>query len=143
MAVQSVYFLHGFLTMRFTIILMFSLFLFVPHFNFGNDIFDLAVQAIPLFEAAFTRCTVILILSYMWLQRSEQPLFGTSRIRNILISRALVGCLSLSSFVFWWETFWIFSSQSLYSFQHIIYHFVCYCLISLLEFFTTFFFKLS
>ncbi|KAF7815289.1 nodulin MtN21/EamA-like transporter family protein [Senna tora] len=59
-----------------------------------------SVQVIPLFEVAFTRCTVMLILSYLWLGRSEQPLFGTSYIRNILISRAFVGCLSLSSFVY-------------------------------------------
>ncbi|XP_028782165.1 uncharacterized protein LOC114738291 [Neltuma alba] len=59
-----------------------------------------SVQAIPLFEAAFTRCTVMLVLSYIWLRRGEQPLFATSHVRNILISRALVGCLSLSSFVY-------------------------------------------
>ncbi|KAI9095289.1 hypothetical protein K1719_026323 [Acacia pycnantha] len=59
-----------------------------------------SVQAIPLFEAAFTRCTVMLVLSYIWLRRGEQPLFATSHIRTILISRALAGCLSLSSFVY-------------------------------------------
>ncbi|XP_054818887.1 uncharacterized protein LOC129318244 isoform X3 [Prosopis cineraria] len=59
-----------------------------------------SVQGIPLFEAAFTRCTVMLVLSYIWLRRGEQPLFATSHVRNILISRALVGCFSLSSFVY-------------------------------------------
>ncbi|XP_028800311.1 uncharacterized protein LOC114755593 [Neltuma alba] len=57
-----------------------------------------SVQAIPLSEAAFTGCTVMLVLSYIWLRKGEQPLSGTSHVRNILISRALVGCLSLSSF---------------------------------------------
>ncbi|KAJ7964803.1 Nodulin MtN21 /EamA-like transporter family protein [Quillaja saponaria] len=57
------------------------------------------VQSIPLFETAFTRCTTILILSYLWLRRSGQPVFGLSHVRNLLVSRALMGYLSLSSFV--------------------------------------------
>ncbi|KAK7304956.1 hypothetical protein VNO77_42852 [Canavalia gladiata] len=60
----------------------------------------LSVQAIPLFETAFTRCTIILILSYLWLRRSEQPPFGTSHVRIILLLRALTGCISMSSFVY-------------------------------------------
>ncbi|CAK8566918.1 unnamed protein product [Lathyrus sativus] len=59
-----------------------------------------SVQAIPLFETAFTRCTIILILSYLWLRRSEQPLFGTSNVRIILLLRALTGCISMLSFVY-------------------------------------------
>ncbi|KAK7316556.1 hypothetical protein RJT34_00110 [Clitoria ternatea] len=59
-----------------------------------------SVQAIPLFETAFTRCTIISILSYFWLRRSEQPLFGTSHVRIILLLRALTGCISMSSFVY-------------------------------------------
>ncbi|TKY49972.1 membrane protein [Spatholobus suberectus] len=59
-----------------------------------------SVQAIPLFETAFTRCTIILILSYLWLRRSEQPLFGTSHVRIILLLRALTGCISMSIFVY-------------------------------------------
>ncbi|KAJ1401464.1 EamA domain, partial [Sesbania bispinosa] len=59
-----------------------------------------SVQAIPLFETAFTRSTIILILSYLWLRRSEQPLFGTSHVRIILLLRALAGCISMSSFVY-------------------------------------------
>ncbi|KAI4308383.1 hypothetical protein L6164_031464 [Bauhinia variegata] len=59
-----------------------------------------SVQQIPLFETAFTRCTMILILSYVWLRRSEQPFFGTSNVRNILVTRALIGYLSLSSFIY-------------------------------------------
>ncbi|XP_027344898.1 uncharacterized protein LOC113857282 [Abrus precatorius] len=59
-----------------------------------------SVQAIPLFETAFTRCAIILILSYLWLRRSEQPLFGTSHVRIILLLRALTGCISMSSFVY-------------------------------------------
>ncbi|KAJ7960340.1 Nodulin MtN21 /EamA-like transporter family protein [Quillaja saponaria] len=59
-----------------------------------------SVQSIPLFETAFTRCTIILILSYLWLRRSGQPIFGLSHVRNLLVSRALMGYLSLSSFVY-------------------------------------------
>lgn len=59
-----------------------------------------SVQAIPLFETAFTRCTIILILSYLWLRRSEQPLFGTSNVRIILLLRAVTGCISLATFVY-------------------------------------------
>ncbi|KAH7576697.1 hypothetical protein JRO89_XS01G0132700 [Xanthoceras sorbifolium] len=58
------------------------------------------VQSIPLFETTFTRCTVILILSYLWLRRSGQPIFGPAHARNILISRALMGYLSLFSFIY-------------------------------------------
>ncbi|ESQ36921.1 hypothetical protein EUTSA_v10002583mg [Eutrema salsugineum] len=44
-----------------------------------------SVQPIPLFETAFMRCAIILILSYLW---------------KLLVSRALVGYLSLFSFIF-------------------------------------------
>uniref|UniRef100_A0A5B7C0R9 EamA domain-containing protein n=1 Tax=Davidia involucrata TaxID=16924 RepID=A0A5B7C0R9_DAVIN len=63
-----------------------------------SDIFS--AQSIPLFEIAFTRCTVILILSFMWLRRSGQPLFGPTNVRSLLVSRALLGYLSLLSFVY-------------------------------------------
>ncbi|XP_058220385.1 uncharacterized protein LOC131330723 isoform X2 [Rhododendron vialii] len=62
-----------------------------------SDIFS--VQAIPLFEITTTRCTIIAILSFMWLRRSGQPIFGQTN-RNLLVSRALVGYLSLLSFVY-------------------------------------------
>ncbi|KAI8551999.1 hypothetical protein RHMOL_Rhmol06G0231100 [Rhododendron molle] len=64
-----------------------------------SDIFS--VQAIPLFEITTTRCTIIAILSFMWLRRSGQPIFGQTN-RNLLVSRALVGYLSLLSFVYCW-----------------------------------------
>ncbi|KAK3184424.1 hypothetical protein Dsin_031710 [Dipteronia sinensis] len=63
-----------------------------------SDVFT--VQPIPLFETTFTRCTIILILSYVWLRRSGQPIFGPAHARNILISRALMGYLSLFSFIY-------------------------------------------
>ncbi|KAK8468360.1 hypothetical protein PHAVU_006G012811 [Phaseolus vulgaris] len=56
--------------------------------------------AIPLFETAFARCAITLILSYLWLRRSEEPLFGTAQVRIILLSRALTGCISMSSFIY-------------------------------------------
>ncbi|KAH9793407.1 EamA domain-containing protein [Citrus sinensis] len=63
-----------------------------------SDVF--MVQSIPLFETVFTRCTVTLILSYLWLRRSGQPIFGSMHARNLLVLRALVGFLSLFSFVY-------------------------------------------
>ncbi|EOA30739.1 hypothetical protein CARUB_v10013879mg [Capsella rubella] len=59
-----------------------------------------SVQPIPLFETAFMRCTIILILSYFWLRRTGQPVFGPVHARKLLVSRALVGYLSLFSFIF-------------------------------------------
>lgn len=63
--------------------------------------FVMAVQPIPLLEAAFTRCTVILVLSYIWLRKVGQPLSCLGNVKNLLISRALMGFLSLMSFVYW------------------------------------------
>lgn len=57
-------------------------------------------QSIPLFETAFTRCTVTLILSYLWLRRSGQTIFGATHQWNLLVLRALVGYLSLLSFIY-------------------------------------------
>lgn len=62
-----------------------------------SDIFS--GQAIPLFEITTTRCTIIAMLSFMWLRRSGQPMFGQTN-RNLLVSRALIGYLSLLSFVY-------------------------------------------
>lgn len=63
--------------------------------------FLVTVQSIPLFETAFTRCTIILISSYIWLRRSGQPILGLTNIRHLLISRAVLGYLSLMSFIYW------------------------------------------
>lgn len=59
-----------------------------------------SAQAIPLFEIAFTRCVMISILSYMWLRRSGEPIFGPPNVRNLLVSRALTGCISLLTFIY-------------------------------------------
>ncbi|CAA7024270.1 unnamed protein product [Microthlaspi erraticum] len=64
----------------------------------ASDAFS--VQPIPLFETAFMRCTIILILSYLWLKRIGQPVFGPAHARKLLVSRALVGYLSLFCFIF-------------------------------------------
>ncbi|CAN1843469.1 Solute carrier family 35 member G1 [Linum perenne] len=63
-----------------------------------SDVFS--AQSIPLFETAFARCTVLLVLSYLWLRRTGQPMFGPSHARKLLISRALMGYLSLLSFIY-------------------------------------------
>ncbi|TYH62142.1 hypothetical protein ES332_D07G098900v1 [Gossypium tomentosum] len=57
-------------------------------------------QSIPLFETAFTRCTVTLILSCLWLRISGQPLFEATHPWSPLVLRALLGSLSLLSFVY-------------------------------------------
>ncbi|XVF81578.1 hypothetical protein PTKIN_Ptkin15bG0166500 [Pterospermum kingtungense] len=57
-------------------------------------------QSVPLFETAFTRCTVTLILSYLWLRRSGQPIVGATHPWKLLVLRALVGYLSLLSFIY-------------------------------------------
>lgn len=60
----------------------------------------LSVRPIPLFESVFARCTIILISSFVWLRRAGQPVFGPSHLRSLLASRALMGCLSLFSFIY-------------------------------------------
>ncbi|GAB4859418.1 hypothetical protein Ancab_010884 [Ancistrocladus abbreviatus] len=57
-------------------------------------------QPIPLFETAFTRCIIILILSYLWLQRSGQPIFGPVHVRKLFFARAVTGFLSLLCFIY-------------------------------------------
>ncbi|TYJ26075.1 hypothetical protein E1A91_A07G094400v1 [Gossypium mustelinum] len=57
-------------------------------------------QSIPLFETAFTRCTVTLILSCLWLRISGQALFEATNPWSPLVLRALLGSLSLLSFVY-------------------------------------------
>ncbi|GAV72174.1 EamA domain-containing protein [Cephalotus follicularis] len=59
-----------------------------------------SAQSIPLFEIAFSRCTMILILSFIWLRRGGQPIFGSPHARSLLVLRAIMGYLSLSSFIY-------------------------------------------
>ncbi|KAI3803568.1 hypothetical protein L1987_31724 [Smallanthus sonchifolius] len=59
-----------------------------------------SAQAIPLFEIAFTRCVVISVLSFMWLRRSGEPVFGPANVRNLLVSRAFTGCISMLTFIY-------------------------------------------
>ncbi|CAN4097459.1 unnamed protein product [Withania somnifera] len=63
-----------------------------------SDVFT--VQAVPLFEIAFARCTVVLILSFVWLRKSGEPIFAPTSARKLLVIRALSGCLSLLSFIY-------------------------------------------
>lgn len=63
-----------------------------------TDLFS--VQPIPLFEIAFTRCTVMAIISFVWLKKSGYPVFGPANVRKLLASRALVGYISLMSFIY-------------------------------------------
>ncbi|KAI3716182.1 hypothetical protein L6452_23337 [Arctium lappa] len=59
-----------------------------------------SAQAIPLFEIAFTRCVIISVLSFLWLRRSGEPIFGPANVRNLLVSRAITGCISLLTFIY-------------------------------------------
>ncbi|OIT21747.1 PREDICTED: uncharacterized protein LOC109218506 [Nicotiana attenuata] len=63
-----------------------------------SDVFT--AQSVPLFEIAFARCTVVLILSFVWLRRSGQPIFGPTSARKLLVLRALTGYISLMSFIY-------------------------------------------
>uniref|UniRef100_A0A7N0ZTC8 EamA domain-containing protein n=1 Tax=Kalanchoe fedtschenkoi TaxID=63787 RepID=A0A7N0ZTC8_KALFE len=63
-----------------------------------SDLFT--AQSIPLIETTFARCTIILILSYFWLRRSGQPVLGPTHARSLLFLRAVLGCLSLFSFIY-------------------------------------------
>ncbi|XP_052178254.1 uncharacterized protein LOC127792014 isoform X2 [Diospyros lotus] len=63
-----------------------------------SDIFS--VQSVPLFEITSTRCIIISVLSFLWLRRSGQPMLGPTNVRNLLVLRALTGCLSLLSFIY-------------------------------------------
>ncbi|KAI3992598.1 hypothetical protein MKX01_020890 [Papaver californicum] len=63
-----------------------------------SDIFT--VEAIPLFEIIFARCTIVLILSLVWLRKTGQPIFGPANVRHLLASRSLIGFLSLFSFIY-------------------------------------------
>ncbi|KAK4577189.1 hypothetical protein RGQ29_027626 [Quercus rubra] len=63
-----------------------------------SDVFS--AQSIPLFETAFTRCTIVTILSYFWLRKSGHSIFGQTHVRKLLVSRALMGYLSLMSYVY-------------------------------------------
>ncbi|XP_042494705.1 uncharacterized protein LOC122074006 isoform X2 [Macadamia integrifolia] len=63
-----------------------------------SDIFP--VRSVPLFQIIFTRCTIILISSFVWLRRTGLPIFGQSHVRKLLSLRALLGFLSLLSFVY-------------------------------------------
>lgn len=63
-----------------------------------TDLFS--VQPIPLFEIAFTRCTIMAIISFVWLKKSGYPVFGPANVRKLLASRALVGYISLMSFIY-------------------------------------------
>ncbi|XP_050160277.1 uncharacterized protein LOC126633750 [Malus sylvestris] len=72
----------------------------VYEFCNGGFCFIMAVQSIPLLEAAFTRCTLILVLSFVWLRKCEQPVSGLATVKNLLISRALTGYISLMCFIY-------------------------------------------
>ncbi|MCD9646989.1 hypothetical protein HAX54_037267 [Datura stramonium] len=64
----------------------------------ASDVFT--AQSVPLFEIAFARCTVVLILSFVWLRKSGQSVFGPTSARKLLVLRALSGCISLLSFIY-------------------------------------------
>nr|GMC83945.1 probable transport protein YPL264C isoform X2 [Ipomoea batatas] len=57
-------------------------------------------QSIPLFEMAFTRCTLLLILSFVWLKRTGQPIFGPKNVNTLMALRAVIGYFSLLSFIY-------------------------------------------
>lgn len=60
----------------------------------------MAAQPIPLFETIFARCTIILLLTFLWLKRSKEPILEPRQTRKILLLRALLGYISLMGFVY-------------------------------------------
>lgn len=60
----------------------------------------MTVGTIPLFEIVFTRCAIILILSFVWMKKIGQPVFGPTHIRKLLVARALTGFISMLSFIY-------------------------------------------
>ncbi|XP_041003055.1 uncharacterized protein LOC121248607 isoform X2 [Juglans microcarpa x Juglans regia] len=66
----------------------------------GSRYSGLLLQPIPLFETAFTRCTIVMVLSYFWLRKNGYSLLGSTHVRKLLILRALMGYLSLMSYVY-------------------------------------------
>ncbi|XP_058080327.1 uncharacterized protein LOC131228587 isoform X2 [Magnolia sinica] len=63
-----------------------------------SDFFS--VGSIPIFEIVFTRCAIILILSFVWLRRTGQPILGPPHIWKLIFARALIGFLSLLTFIY-------------------------------------------
>ncbi|XP_069154189.1 uncharacterized protein [Solanum lycopersicum] len=63
-----------------------------------SDVFT--AQSVPLFEIAFARCTVVLILSFVWIRKSGQPIFGPTSAMKLLVLRAVSGCISLLSYIY-------------------------------------------
>lgn len=41
------------------------------------------------------------IISFVWLKKSGYPVFGPANVRKLLVSRAVVGYISLMSFIYW------------------------------------------
>ena len=68
----------------------------------------LAAQSIPILEMAFSRCTIITILSYLWLRRNDQPMFGQTHVNKLLVARALSGLISLMGFIYRYITLVLF-----------------------------------
>lgn len=59
-----------------------------------------SAQTIPLFQTVFTRCTMILLLSFLWLRKTGQPLMLPTNARNLLLLRSLTGIISMLSFIY-------------------------------------------
>ncbi|CAA7406989.1 unnamed protein product [Spirodela intermedia] len=57
-------------------------------------------RSIPLLEVVFVRCTILSILSLLWVKSAGKTVFETRKTRNLLLLRALTGCLSLICFIY-------------------------------------------
>ncbi|KAJ8461732.1 hypothetical protein OPV22_034658 [Ensete ventricosum] len=58
------------------------------------------VGSAPIYQTVFTRCTILLIMSFMWLKRTGLPLLLPTHARNVLVLRSLTGFVSLLSFIY-------------------------------------------
>ncbi|XP_039142492.1 uncharacterized protein LOC120279631 isoform X2 [Dioscorea cayenensis subsp. rotundata] len=56
--------------------------------------------SVPLLQTVLMRCTTILIISLVWLRKTEQPIIVPKHIRNLLFVRSLFGFISLMTFIY-------------------------------------------
>ncbi|XP_042391419.1 uncharacterized transporter jhp_1155-like [Zingiber officinale] len=54
----------------------------------------------PVYQTLFTRCSILFIVSLLWLRRTGHPLCIPTHAKTILLLRSLTGSVSLLSFIY-------------------------------------------
>lgn len=57
-------------------------------------------RSFPVYQTLFTRCSILLIISLLWLRRTGHPLCFPTHAKTILLLRSLTGFVSLLSFIY-------------------------------------------